>query len=220
MKVASGVFVLFLVSATLAVEADDKADSVVTKIVNQLKANQTTFRDFHLFRAVDISNYGSYKFNSIEVINTNINFQDAIAVPGAKGSMKGSYLVIKEATIKMPNLTVTGSIIFTDEGGFNFTLPFNATQKSPNNETEGTFKLMDFWIYQDKKDTTVFPGFATYSPENLTLEVKVNCMPLQRKFRAEECYFAQEVVNDLGLGNIAKSLAYKIQTALKYKHLL
>ena len=220
MKVASGVFVLFLVSATLGIEADDKLDSVVKNIVDQVKTNHTTFRDFHLFKAVDISNSGSYKFNSIQVINTNINFQDAIVVPGTKGHMNGKYLVIEEATIKMPNLTVTGSIIFNDEGGFNFTLPFNATQKSPSNETEGTFKLMDFWIYQDKKETTVFPGYATYSPENLTFEVKVNCMPLQRRFRAEECYFAQEVVNDLGLGNIAKSLGYKIQTALKYKHIL
>ena len=45
MKGATGVFVLFLVSTTLAVEANDKVDALVTKVVNHLKANHTTFRD-------------------------------------------------------------------------------------------------------------------------------------------------------------------------------
>lgn len=207
---------MFLVSATLAVEADEKVDSVVRKIVKQLKTKQTIFRDFHLFRAVDVSDNGFYKFNSIEVMNTNINFQDAVIVSGAKGRIIGNYVVIEEAEIQMPNLTVTGSIVFHDDRGFSYSLPFKTKQRSPNHKIEGTCKLMDYKVLQDKDETTIIPGYATYSSEYFTLEVVVNCIGLQTKFRADECNFAKGLVNELGFSNIPKSLDLKIQTALKH----
>ena len=195
--------------------AENGYDAVVTKIVNHLKANKTSFHDFLLFKGVDIANYGFYKFKTIEVKDTNMNFQDAVPVPGAKGQIIGGFMLIDEAKIEIPNLTINGSIVVEDDGGFKFTLPFNSTQKSGNNETGGTFKLIKFSSYGSKEGMLVSPGYALYSPENIKFEVEVDCEPLEMRFRAEECYFAQQIVNDLAFGSVARALAYKIQTAIK-----
>ena len=212
MKISSSLFLLVLVCAAFA---ENKFDAAVTKIVDHLKANKTTFHNFLLFKGVDITNFGFYKFKTIEVKDTNINFQDAVPVPGAKGQMNGGYMLIDEAEIKISNLTINGSIVVEDDGGFKFTLPFNSTQKSANNETGGTFKLVKFSAFGSKEEMRVYPGYALYSPDNIEFKVKVNCFPLQMRFRAEECYFAQQIVNDLAFGSVARALAYKIQTAIK-----
>ena len=207
-------FVMVLIFALVA-NADSEYDAAMTKIVNHLKANKTTFHNFLLFKGVDITNYGYYKFKTIEVKDTNINFQDAVPVPGAKGEIRGGYMLIDEAEIKISKLTINGSIVVEDDGGFKFTLPFNSTQKSANNETGGIFKLVKFSAFNYKEGMRVSPGYALYSPENTKFEVEVNCFPLQMRFRAEECYLAQEIVNNLAFGSVARALAYKIQTAIK-----
>ena len=212
MKILSSFVVIVLVCAAFA---EDKYDAAVTKIVNHLKANKTSFHNFLLFKGVDIANFGFYKFKSIEVKDTNINFQDAVPVPGVKGKTVAGYLVIEEAEIKISNLTINGSIVVEDHGGFKFTLPFNSTQKSANNETGGTFKLIDFWVSGSKEGWRVSPGVARYSPENIKFEVQVDCWDLEMQFRGAECYFAQQVINDLAFGSVARALAYKIQTAIK-----
>ena len=212
MKILSSFFLLVLVCAAFA---ENKYDVAVTKIVNHLKANKTTFHNFLLFKGVDITNYGSYKFKTIEVKDTNINFQDAVPVPGAKGQTITGYLVIDEAEIKISNLVIDGSIVVEDDGGFKFTLPFNSTQRSGNNETGGIFKLVKFSAHDSNEGMRVYPGYALYSPENIKFEVEVDCEPLVMRFRGEECYFAQEIVNDLAFGSVARALAYKIQTAIK-----
>lgn len=222
MKVVTASFVLFVVSTTLAVPATDKIDAVLTEIVNHLKENQTSFRDFHLFRAVDVATDGPYTFNSIEVLNTNINFQDAILVPGGKGWMSDELLVIEEAKIKMPTLIMTGSIVVYDDTGFNFTVPFSKKQDFSfleNGETEGTFTLTNFSVRNQGKKIFVSPGVVTYSPQGLFRKGKVNCVSLIRYTRTEECAMAMDVVDDLGLASIAQSLGYKMRTAIKHMQL-
>ena len=213
MKILSSFFLLVLVCAAFA---ENEYDAAVTKIVNHLKANKTSFHDFLLFKAVDIKYFDSHKFKTIEVKDTNINFQDAVVVPGTEGDTIGRTLFIQKAEIEVPNLTISGKIVAENDGGLKFTLPFNSTQKSANNETGGIFKLIKFVVSGAIDGKRVSHGGARYSPENIQFEVQVDCSPLQMQFRSDfECGYAEKVVADLAFGSVAKALSYKILTAMK-----
>ena len=201
-------FVLF---ATF-VKADNIYDEAVRKIVNQLKANASTFANFHLFRGIGYTDTSHYKIKELEINQTILDFSKAFPVVGAKGESFGSFFVIREAEIKIPNLTIKGVVNVVEEGGIRVALPFTSTQQSREGQTRGILRLFNFFVFQDKWGQYVQSGYAIYSPEETFFNVNLHCW-VRLGYAAELCHLAEEITWNLGLANVAKSFAYRVKSA-------
>ena len=190
----------------------DKYDEVVTKIVNQLKANASTFANFQLFRGVDYTDASRYRIKDMEINQTNLDFSEAIPVPGAKGESFGSLFVIREAEVKIPKLTIRGVVNVVEAGGMHVALPFNTTQKSKDGQTGGILKLLNFFVFHDGRGQYVQSGYASYTPEDIFFDVNLHCW-IRLGYAAELCHLAEDITRNLGLTTVAKSFAYRVKSA-------
>lgn len=217
---------LVIALASIVCSAFNRYDEALKEVTYQLTRNESTFWNFHQFKAVDIG-ATSFVFNSFEITNTSVDFRRAYPVLGVAGRdsifrevFKSDAFEIFKPEIMIPKLVITGFINVILDSEKEVTVAFNATQTSASGQEGASFKFSDidfFHVFISATQDNVYaiPGLVTYSNKNITLDVQFDCEPLEKISNPGICATVTNITKELGLANLDTSLKYRMTSAIR-----